>query len=62
MHDLKKSAKNDTFKDTLKMSALYLIYPYKKIQSSALKGSYDAISSFPVSLECYISSKLVVHR
>ncbi len=38
------------------------IYHMKGIflyQSNFLKGSYDAISSFPFSLEC---SKLIVHR
>ncbi len=31
----------------------------KKLSYPTLKGSYDAISSFPLSFECY---KLFVHR
>ncbi len=34
-------------------------YLFKSFSSTILKGSYDAISSFPFSLECY---KLIVHR
>ncbi len=35
------------------------IQKVKKHNRTPLKGSYDAISSFPFSLECY---KLIVHR
>ncbi len=39
-----------------------MIWSYRGLRLNVvyqLKGSYDAISSFPFSLECY---KLIVHR